>query len=105
MDHHQGFGDNAADILLLEQRLVRDADIRLFTSDGWPSNGRSEANRPSAVLRNAADFSQFSSVPASIYRDRLQRSVIGYYGAIAGLVRPRVGGPDCSRPFPSMSCY
>ncbi|WP_447096537.1 glycosyltransferase [Pseudomonas sp. CF10PS3] len=83
MDHHQGFGDNAADILLLEQRLVRDADIRLFTSDWLAQQWPVQANRPSAVLRNAADFSQFSSVPASIYRDRLQRSVIGYYGAIA----------------------
>lgn len=83
MDHHQGFGDNAADILHLEQRLVRDADIRLFTSDWLARQWPAQDNRPSAVLRNAADFSRFSSVPAAIYRDRLQRSVIGYYGAIA----------------------
>ncbi len=84
MDHHQGFDDNAPDILQLERRLVRDADLRLFTSDWLARQWPAQPHEPSAIIRNAADFAHFSSPPASVYRDRLHRRVIGYYGAIAG---------------------
>lgn len=83
MDHHQGFGNNAPGILQLEQRLVRNADVRLFSSDWLAEQWPTQANETRAILRNAADFNQFSKPPALIYRDRLQRAVIGYYGAIA----------------------
>ena len=83
MDDHQGFGDNAPDLLQLEQRLVRDADARVFTSDWLAQRWSAQPNETRALIRNAADFTRFSSRPASVYRDRLQRSVIGYYGAIA----------------------
>lgn len=83
MDDHQGFGDNAPDLLLLEQRLVRDADARIFTSDWLAQRWSAQPNETRAVIRNAADFHHFAKPPASVYRDRLQRSVIGYYGAIA----------------------
>ncbi|MDT9633841.1 glycosyltransferase [Pseudomonas sp. JV449] len=83
MDHHQGFGDNGPSILQLEQRLVRNADVRLFTSDWLAEQWPAQANETRAILRNAADFTQFCTPPVSIYRDRLQRKVIGYYGAIA----------------------
>ncbi|WP_240201609.1 glycosyltransferase [Pseudomonas sp. PDNC002] len=83
MDHHQGFADNAPDILTLERRLVEDADLRLFTSDWLARQWAPQRDKPSAILRNAADFTPFSTPPATQYRDRLQRQVIGYFGAIA----------------------
>lgn len=83
MDHHQGFGDNAPGILQLEQRLVRNADLRLFTSDWLARQWPDPHDAPRAVVRNAADFARFASPPLNPYRDRFNRSVIGYYGAIA----------------------
>jgi GT2 family glycosyltransferase/glycosyltransferase involved in cell wall biosynthesis len=83
MDHHQGFGNNAEAILKLEQQLISHADLRLFTSDWLAQLWQGEFAGRSAIVRNAADFAEFSTVPDSVYRDRLGRLVIGYFGAIA----------------------
>lgn len=83
IDHHQGFADNTADSLQLEQRLVDEADLRLFTSAWLARKWAPQGDKPSAIIRNAADFASFSRRPESVYRDPLQRRVIGYFGAIA----------------------
>lgn len=83
LDHHQGFSAPAADLLALEQRLVRDADIAVYTSDWLAEHWRSGRSGTSTVIRNAADHGFFSTRPASVYQDPAGRRVIGYYGAIA----------------------
>ncbi|EQM70301.1 hypothetical protein L682_10075 [Aquipseudomonas alcaligenes OT 69] len=83
MDHHQGFSAPAADLLALEQRLVRDADIAVYTSDWLAEHWRSARSRPGVVIRNATDYGFFSAHPEMTYRDPEGRRIIGYYGAIA----------------------
>lgn len=83
IDHHQGFSDNTPDILELEQRLVDNADLRLFTSEWLARKWVPQGDKTSSVIRNAADFASFANRPESVYQDPQQRRVIGYFGAIA----------------------
>ncbi|MGE8350725.1 MAG: glycosyltransferase [Pseudomonas protegens] len=87
MDHHQGFGNNAAQLQQLECSLIREADVVLFASawleQHWhPQRPRTPAQQR-AVLRNAADFDYFSTPTEHRYQEPEKRPVIGYYGALA----------------------
>lgn len=83
MDHHEGFGNNADGILQLERKLVREADLTLFTSTWLEQHWTRSGIGRHAVIRNAGDFAFFSQRPCAPYRDPQGRRIIGYYGAIA----------------------
>ena len=82
MDHHAGFENNAACVLEAEDRLTRDADLLIVTSD-WLDRNLADANPHRALIRNATEYRHFSERPRRVYRDPKGRKVIGYYGAIA----------------------
>lgn len=83
MDHHEGFGNNGAEILQLERQLVREAELTVFASAWLARHWAEHAKARCTVIRNASDFSFFARAPAEPYRDRQGRRIIGYYGAIA----------------------
>jgi GT2 family glycosyltransferase/glycosyltransferase involved in cell wall biosynthesis len=82
MDHHAGFENNAACVLEAEDRLTRDADLLVVTSE-WLDRKLADANPNRALIRNATEYAHFSDRPRRVYRDPKGRRVIGYYGAIA----------------------
>ena len=82
MDHHEGFGNVAQELLDLEIALMRRADLLVATSDWIEQHARRE-NANVAVIRNASEYSFFSQRPEQIYQDAKGRKIIGYYGAIA----------------------
>lgn len=82
MDHHEGFGNVAQELLDLEMALMRRADLLVATSDWIEQHGKRE-NRNVAVIRNAGEYNFFSQRPENIYQDPENRKIIGYYGAIA----------------------
>ena len=82
MDHHEGFGNVAQELLDLEKALMRRADLLVATSSWIEQHGKRE-NPNVCVIRNAAEYSAFCQAPEQIYRDTKNRKIIGYYGAIA----------------------
>ncbi len=82
MDHHEGFGNNNATILALEQALLKDAALTVATSD-WLKNIVSDKARRCIVIRNAGEYLHFSQVPQKVFHDPQGRKVLGYVGAIA----------------------
>lgn len=82
MDHHEGFGNVAQELLDLEIALMRRADLLVATSDWIEQHGKRE-NRNVEVIRNACEFGFFSQRPDKVYRDPANRQIIGYYGVIA----------------------
>ncbi|OAB49262.1 glycosyltransferase [Pseudomonas thivervalensis] len=82
MDHHEGFGNVAQELLDLEIALMRRADLLVATSDWIEQHGKRE-NRNVEVIRNACEFSFFSQRPDRVYQDPAKRKIIGYYGVIA----------------------
>ncbi|MBT2339000.1 MULTISPECIES: glycosyltransferase [Pseudomonas] len=82
MDHHEGFGNVAQELLDLEIALMRRADLLVATSD-WIEQHAKRENRNVTVIRNAGEYNFFSRRPDSIYKDPGNRKIIGYYGAIA----------------------
>ncbi|NWD77183.1 glycosyltransferase [Pseudomonas gingeri] len=82
MDHHEGFGNVAQELLDLEKALMRRADLLVATSTWIEQHGKRE-NPNVSVIRNAAEYSAFCQAPEQIYRDAKNRKIIGYYGAIA----------------------
>jgi GT2 family glycosyltransferase/glycosyltransferase involved in cell wall biosynthesis len=82
MDHHEGFENTAPELLSLEHALFRGADMTVTTSEGL-NRIVGEHTECRVLIRNAGDFKHFSRPPATVYRDRQKRRVIGYYGAIA----------------------
>ncbi|MGR4973774.1 glycosyltransferase [Pseudomonas sp. LARHCG127] len=82
MDHHEGFGNVAQELLDLEIALMRRADLLVATSDWIEQHGKRE-NRNVEVIRNACEFSFFSRRPDKVYRAPGNRKIIGYYGVIA----------------------
>ncbi|WP_256347505.1 glycosyltransferase [Pseudomonas gingeri] len=83
IDHHEGFSNTDPGILKLEQQLVREAQLTVYTSDWLARQWAHTPSRHSVVVRNAADYGFFSLRPASVYQDPAGRRIIGYYGAIA----------------------
>lgn len=82
MDHHEGFGNNTAAILGLEQALLKDAFLTVATSD-WLEKLIAEKARRCTVIRNAGEFAHFAQTPHRVFRDTEGRRVLGYVGAIA----------------------
>jgi GT2 family glycosyltransferase/glycosyltransferase involved in cell wall biosynthesis len=82
MDHHEGFGNVAPEILALECALLRDAYLTITTSE-YLDQIVAEQTKHRILIRNAGEFEHFSRRPASVHRDPQGRQVIGYYGAIA----------------------
>ncbi len=82
MDHHEGFGDNAADVIAAEHALLRDADHVIVTST-FLEDVATKKNQNVSMVRNAGEYKHFSTAPADVYRDEKGRRIIGYYGAIA----------------------
>lgn len=82
MDHHEGFGNVAQELLDLEIALMRRADLLVATSDWIEQHGKRE-NRNVEVIRNACEYGFFSQRPDKIYQDPANRKIIGYYGVIA----------------------
>jgi GT2 family glycosyltransferase/glycosyltransferase involved in cell wall biosynthesis len=82
LDQHEGFGNNSSDVLSLERRLLKDADLTITTSARLDEHvAQYTQNR--MLIRNACDFEHFSNKPEGIYSDSKKRRIIGYYGAIA----------------------
>lgn len=82
IDHHEGFGNNSHEILALEHKLFEQADLVVCTS-GWIDQHVSKYTNHRIIIRNGADFEHFASKPKDIYKDPLDRQIIGYFGAIA----------------------
>ncbi len=82
MDHHEGFGDNAADVIAAEHVLLREADHVIVTSTFLEDIAR-KSNPRVSMVRNAGEYAHFARRPSEIYRDERGRRIIGYYGAIA----------------------
>ncbi|QRM19918.1 glycosyltransferase [Dechloromonas sp. TW-R-39-2] len=82
IDYHDGFGNNSSQIIDLENRTIEHSDALVLTSE-WLNDfiGRRHSNK--MVIRNACDFQFFSKRPGVVYRDRFDRKIIGYFGAIA----------------------
>lgn len=82
MDHHAGFENNIPEITVLEEKLVRQSDMLIVTSQ-WLYQEMLPKNSKAALIRNACDFEHFSNQPLSVFKDEKNRKIIGYYGAIA----------------------
>ena len=82
MDHHEGFGNVPQELLQLEDRMMRRADMLIATS-GWLGEHAEKYNANVRIIRNAGQYSDFCNAPAERYVDAQGRKIIGYYGAIA----------------------
>ncbi len=82
MDHHEGFGNTAEEVLSLERALMRDADLTV-TSSALLDQIVSVHTQSRALIRNAGEFEHFAHKPDKIYVEPQGRRIIGYYGAIA----------------------
>ena len=100
MDHHEGFGNVAAELVEIEKEMLCSADLVTVTSS-WLEDFARKHNPSVALVRNAAEFSHFMTRPGQVYKDGNGRRIIGYYGAIAewfdlDLVRTiALEQPDC----------
>lgn len=87
MDNHHGFAETGPALEQLEQRLLRDADLTVVTSD-WLQEYAQPRARKTAMVRNACEYQHFADqdprdIPKSFVGITPDRTVIGYYGAIA----------------------
>ncbi|MBB5192454.1 GT2 family glycosyltransferase/glycosyltransferase involved in cell wall biosynthesis [Silvimonas terrae] len=82
MDHHEGFGTTADEMIRAEHQLMDLADLVVVTSD-WLYDVVKPRNANVHIVRNACEFEHFNTPPATRWLDPAGRKVIGYYGAIA----------------------
>jgi GT2 family glycosyltransferase/glycosyltransferase involved in cell wall biosynthesis len=82
MDHHEGFGNVPREVLELEERMMKRADLLVATSS-WLEELARRHNRHVEVIRNAGQYTDFCDAPAERFVDPRGRKIIGYYGAIA----------------------
>jgi len=82
LDHHEGFGNTGAEIAALEQSLLKEAEAVVTTSQ-FLYDIAATCNTNIALIRNAAEYEVFSTIPDSWYRAPQGQRVIGYYGAIS----------------------
>ena len=82
MDHHEGFGGVTPELIANEQALFAHSDLTVTTSLWLDAAVEGKAKRH-VQIRNAADFTHFAAMPATVYKDPEGRRIIGYYGAIA----------------------
>lgn len=82
MDHHEGFEDNAPDVIAAGHALLREAD-RVIVTSTFLEEVAKKSNPHVSMVRNAGEYRHFAQRPAEVYRDEQGRRIIGYYGAIA----------------------
>ncbi len=82
MDHHEGFENTGKEIITLEHRLFKAADLTVTTS-GFLDDIVAKHTARREIIRNAGEYEYFSQTPRRVYRDAQGRKIIGYYGAIA----------------------
>jgi GT2 family glycosyltransferase/glycosyltransferase involved in cell wall biosynthesis len=82
MDHHEGFGTTANEMIVAEHALMRECETLIVTSD-WLYEVGQTYNKNIHIVRNACDFEHFSKRPSEVYQDAEGRRILGYYGAIA----------------------
>ena len=80
LDHVAGFNAVSPRVVALEDKLIREADAVVATSEYLADIVRRQ--RPCEIVRNGAEVEYFSTPPATRYVPPA-RPVIGYYGAIA----------------------
>lgn len=82
MDYHDGFGNNAESLRVLEHRLLKESELTVVTST-WLDEATSKYAKQRLMVRNACEFEHFHHRPSEVFADPQGRRVIGYYGAIA----------------------
>lgn len=82
MDHHEGFDNTGKDFSTVEEKLFNRADAVIVTSDVLYEAAHGKNNNIH-IIRNACDYHFLSTKPNVIYKDEYDRTIIGYYGAIA----------------------
>jgi len=84
MDRHNGFATNTEQMLAQEDALCRRSDLILCTSH-LLFRERSPQNPNCLLVPNAADFDHFRFSPSPVPGElqRLNRPIVGYYGAIS----------------------
>nr|BFE95841.1 hypothetical protein GCM10020185_63770 [Pseudomonas brassicacearum subsp. brassicacearum] len=83
MDHHEGFGNVAQELLDLEIALMRRADLLVATSDWIEQHGKREKpQRRGDPQRLRVQLLQPTS-RQNLSGPRQQKKIIGYYGVIA----------------------
>ena len=91
MDDHGGFSTNSHAMLEGEQRLIRESDLTIATSQALKTKVEALTGK-CLLVPNATDFEHFSNAPAERPLRALPHPIIGYYGAISdwfdmGLIR------------------
>lgn len=81
IDHYAGFSQVADTVVEEEKRLIARADLVVATAT-WLADGIG-ADKPVALIRNAAEVDFFAAPPEAPPRAAAVRPVVGYYGAIA----------------------
>ena len=88
MDNHQGFSDNGKETAALEQKLFKESDITLVSSEYLRKLAKKHGAKNITLIRNAGDYEHFQtalsgklSVPSDIAK--IPHPILGYYGAIA----------------------
>ncbi|WP_127590124.1 glycosyltransferase [Paenibacillus lautus] len=84
MDHHGGFSTNDKSMLLLEEQLLREAELVVTTSQhlyDWAA----KYNPATVLIRNAVNSDYFSKPPDEVLPEleSIHQPIIGYYGAIS----------------------
>lgn len=82
MDHHEGFGNVARQLITMEHELMKTADLVVVTSE-WLKTSAQAHNPALCVVRNAGEFKHFAVRPEQVYTDAGGRKIVGYFGAIA----------------------
>lgn len=80
MDYHGGFSTNSKAMLEEEDRLLKEADLVITTSDRLSAKVAEVADN--TLIRNAGDIEYFSTAP-DLPAYESNRPVAGYLGAIA----------------------
>lgn len=81
MDNHAGFKGTGSSILE-EKKLLEFSHLVLASSKGLYDRILPE-NSNIALIRNATDYTFFSTPPNELYKTKSPTKIIGYYGAIA----------------------
>ncbi|MFH0994524.1 MAG: methyltransferase domain-containing protein [Pseudomonadota bacterium] len=81
MDDHAGFSTNGEIMLAAEERLLQNADL-VFASSRLLFDKIAPSARRAVLIRNAADYDHFATVPETSHAPA-RELIVGYYGAIA----------------------
>ncbi len=82
MDNHHGFSESGDGLAVMEQRLIREADL-VVTSSHWLESMAKKDNARVMLIRNGCEYEHFSQAPDEVFCDAGGRRIIGYFGAMA----------------------